>query len=105
MSDHPAPPAPAGSPGLLRRVAGLAGPYLKSEERVAARLLLAAIIALTLLQIAIQVRFNLWSAAFFNALENRDMAAFHHQLLVFCGLAAASMGVSVYQTYLKQSLQ
>jgi putative ATP-binding cassette transporter len=97
---HAAPPR-----GLLRRVAGLAGPYLRSEERVVARLMLAAIIALTLLQIAIQVRFNLWSADFFNALENRDMAAFHRQLVVFCGLAAASMAVSVYQTYLKQTLQ
>ncbi len=92
-------------PGLLRRVAGLAGPYLASEERGIARLMLGAIIALTLLQIAIQVRLNTWSADFFNALEAKDMAAFHRQLLVFCGLAAASMAVAVYQTYLKQSLQ
>jgi putative ATP-binding cassette transporter len=91
--------------GLLRRVLGLAGPYLQSEEKTIARTMLVAIILLTLLQIAIQVRFNLWSADFFNALENRDMAAFHRQLLIFCGLAAASMAVSVYQTYLKQCLQ
>ena len=103
-------PSPPTSPLIRRpnapsRFWRLAGVYFSSEEKVSARLLLAAIIGLTVIQIALQVRFNLWNAAFFDALEKRDQANFMHQLLIFAGLAAASMAVTVYQLYLKQLLQ
>src|SRR5258708_4406917 len=91
--------------GLVARAWGLAGPYLASEERRPAWLLLGSIILLTLAQIALQVRFNTWNADFFNALEAHDRGAFHYQLGVFAVLATGSMGVTVYQTYLKQMLQ
>ena len=90
------------APGRFWRLAGV---YFQSEEKASARLLLAAIIGLTVIQIGLQVRFNLWNAAFFDALEKRDQASFMSQLLVFAGLAATSMAVTVYQLYLKQLLQ
>ncbi len=92
-------------PNAPTRFWRLAGVYFNSEDKVSARLLLAAILGLTVLQIVLQVRFNLWNAAFFNALEQREEAAFMHQLLIFAGLASASMAVTVYQLYLKQLLQ
>jgi putative ATP-binding cassette transporter len=98
-----APPLPAG--GSWKRIWTLTSPYFRSEERLRARLLLAAIILLTLVQIAIQVRFNWWNGDFFNALEARDSAAFLRQIVLFAGLAAASMAATVYQQSLKQSLQ
>ena len=62
---------PAGSQGFLRRFVALAAPYFTSEERWAAWLMTGGLIALTLLQIGIAVRLNVWNRDFFNALEGR----------------------------------
>ena len=105
MSTSDPSPPPVRRPNAPTRFWRLAGVYFQSEEKVAARFLLAAIIGLTVIQIALQVRFNLWNAAFFDALEKRDQSTFMNQLMVFAGLAAASMAVAVYQLYLKQLLQ
>jgi putative ATP-binding cassette transporter len=108
QSPPPAPPIePSGgeSGGLLRRFFRLAGPYFSSEEKWVARMLLAGVLGLTLLQLAIQIRLNLWNKDFFNALEARDWGAFIGVMGLFAFLAAASMGTAVYQVYLKQLLQ
>src|SRR5205085_10792567 len=65
-------------------------------------LLTAGVIGLTLLQIAFAVRLNIWNRDFFNALEGRDWDAFLYQMGLFALLCAATMGVAVYQTYVKQ---
>jgi putative ATP-binding cassette transporter len=90
---------------LVRRFLRLAMPYFSSEEKWMARLLAGGVIALTLLQIGIQIRFNLWSRDFFNALEIRDWNAFLKVTVTFVLLAGTSMSVAVYQVYLKQLLQ
>jgi vitamin B12/bleomycin/antimicrobial peptide transport system ATP-binding/permease protein len=110
MSDAATPPPPAAAPPVesrhfLRKIWALASPYFASEERLRARLTLGSIIGLTLAQIAIQIRFNWWNADFFNALEKHDQGAFFYQILTFLVLAAGSMVVTVFQLYLKQSLQ
>jgi len=101
--------APDGSPqepgGFLRRFIALAAPYFTSEERWTAWLLTGGVIGLTLLQIAFAVRLNIWNRDFFNALEWRDWDAFLYQMGLFALLCAATMGVAVYQTYVKQLLQ
>jgi putative ATP-binding cassette transporter len=83
----------------------LAGPYFNSEERWVARSLLAGVIVLTLLQIGIQVRLNVWNRDFFNALEKRDWGVFLGQMGMFAVLLAAAMVIAVYQAYVKQLLQ
>ncbi|MDB5380084.1 MAG: transporter ATP-binding protein [Rubritepida sp.] len=85
--------------GQLTRV------WLRAPDRGNARWLLFFLLALTVAQVAIQIRLNLWNRDFFNALENRDFAAFRTQILVFLGFAALSMGVAVYQLYVKQLAQ
>jgi putative ATP-binding cassette transporter len=55
--------------------------------------------------VLVQMRFNLWNRDFFNALENRDGAAFRWQIVIFLGLAASAMAVAVYQLYTKQLIQ
>ncbi|MFC7543832.1 ABC transporter ATP-binding protein/permease [Siccirubricoccus deserti] len=62
-------------------------------------------LALTLLQIAIQVRFNIWNRDFFNALETRDRAAFFGQMGLFLVLTLGSMATAVFQLYVRQLLQ
>ena len=52
--------------------AGWPGSISTARRSGRARLLAAGVLALTLLQIGIQVRFNIWNRDFFNALEQRD---------------------------------
>ena len=90
---------------FLRRFWPLMGPFFFGKAGRVPPLLALALVLLTLLQVGIQVRFNLWNRDFFNALEARDSNAFMNQLGVFALLAAASMGVAVYQIYVKQLIQ
>src|ERR1700679_1874409 len=105
----PSPPeaaAPTVSTGFFRRFWRLAGPFFSDpKERWKARLLTGTVLALTLLQIGIQVRINVWNRDFFNALQYHNWPDFLHQMIVFAVLGGISMGVAVYQVYLKQLLQ
>src|SRR5213592_4496056 len=85
----------AAPPGFVRRFLALAAPFFTSDERWIARFLTVGVIALTLLQIAIAVRLNVWNRDFFNALENRDWNAFLMQMGLFALLCTATMGVAV----------
>jgi putative ATP-binding cassette transporter len=89
--------------GAVRAFLRLAGGFFLRERQ--AKWLGAGLTALTLLQILIQIRFNLWNRDFFNALENRDRDAFLWQMVLFLGLAGASMITAVYQLYVKQLVQ
>ncbi|MBV9014555.1 MAG: ABC transporter ATP-binding protein/permease, partial [Alphaproteobacteria bacterium] len=99
------PDPPDGSSALLRRFVALAAPYFSSDERWAAWLMTGGVVLLTLLQIGFAIRLNVWNRDFFNALEGRDWHAFLYQMGLFGLLCAATMGVAVYQTYIKQLLQ
>jgi putative ATP-binding cassette transporter len=80
-------------------------PYWASDERWAARGLLAAIVALNLGIVFINVRLNAWNAAFFDAIQAKDQHEFVHQLCWFTALAAAFIVCAVYALYLTQLLQ
>jgi vitamin B12/bleomycin/antimicrobial peptide transport system ATP-binding/permease protein len=110
IAASPEAPPPGGVSGLdrrgfLRRFIRLAGPVFASDEKWMVRLLALGVIALSLSQIAVQIRLNLWNAEFFNALEARNWLAFIETMWIFALLASASMGIAVYQVYLKQLLQ
>jgi putative ATP-binding cassette transporter len=79
--------------------------YWWSEEKVSARLLLLAIIALTLGMVFMNVQINLWQNQFFNSLQDRNQSQFYRQLLRFVGLAGVWVVMSVYAQYLTQVLQ
>jgi vitamin B12/bleomycin/antimicrobial peptide transport system ATP-binding/permease protein len=83
----------------------LARPYFWSEDRWAGRLLLAAVIAIELSLVGLNVLFNRWNARFYNSLQERDWDTFIAELLYFCVLAAAFILLAVYQLYLRQWLQ
>ncbi|MBV1799530.1 ABC transporter ATP-binding protein/permease [Siccirubricoccus sp. G192] len=91
--------------GFIRRFWRLARGYFTGDERWRARGLAAGVLVLTILQIGIQVRFNIWNRDFFNALETRDRSAFFGQMWFFLVLAAASMVTAVGQLYVRQMLQ
>ena len=84
----------------------LAIPYFRdSEDRVAGRILLAAVVAIELAIVAINVLINQWNARFYNALQDRNWDTFVTQLMIFCVLAGSFIVLAVYQLYLNQWLQ
>ncbi|MGA2129366.1 MAG: ABC transporter ATP-binding protein/permease [Xanthobacteraceae bacterium] len=80
-------------------------PYFRSEDRVAGRILLAALMAIELSIVGINVLLNQWSNRFYNALQEYAWDDFVRQLLIFCALAAGYIVLAVYQLYLNQWLQ
>ena len=89
---------------FFRRVWKLVTPYWRSEEKAIAWGLLIAVIALSLFSVAISVWVNSWYRDFYNALEKKDLAAFTHLILYFCGIAAVAILGAVYRLYLTQML-
>jgi putative ATP-binding cassette transporter len=83
----------------------LAAPYFQSEERWVGRGLLAALIAIELMIVGINVMINAWSSRFYTALQEYNWDIFVREVLVFCALAAAYITLAVYQIYLNQWLQ
>ncbi len=90
---------------FLPELWALTRPYWFSEERWAARGLLAVIIALNLGLVYINVLLNQWNNDFYNTLQNMDKDGFFYQLGKFGVIAAAYIVVAVYQLYLNQMLQ
>ncbi|WP_306306144.1 hypothetical protein [Methylomonas koyamae] len=58
----------------------LAGPFWCSENKASIRGLSAALVALTVAQIAVSVIITEWSADLFDALEQRSMSRFFTQI-------------------------
>jgi vitamin B12/bleomycin/antimicrobial peptide transport system ATP-binding/permease protein len=90
---------------FLSDVWRLTRPYWSSEERWAARGLLAAIVALNLGAVAIEVWLTQVNSTIFNALEEKNQSGFIDALLMFGGLALVFIAVAVYRLYLNQMLQ
>src|SRR3954465_5782498 len=90
---------------MLATIWRLAYPYFRSEDRVAGRVLLGGLITIELSLVAINVLLNQWQNRFYNALQELNWALFITQLLIFCALAAAYIGLAVYRLYINQWLQ
>ena len=90
------------TPAIVWRIAV---PYFRSEDRLAGRLLLAAVIAIELLVVGINVLLNQWNNRFYNALQEKNWDSFVREIGIFCILAACYIALAVYQLYLNQWLQ
>jgi ABC-type uncharacterized transport system fused permease/ATPase subunit len=101
------PEEPAGT-SLRRTLAdawAMIRPYWSSEDRWAAWGLLLAVVLLTLGMVYINVLFNRWNSAFFNALQDRNQTVFLAQLFRVSWLIAVFILLAVYQLYLSQMLE
>jgi putative ATP-binding cassette transporter len=83
----------------------IAAPYFRSEDKLAGRTLLAAVIAIELSLVGIDVLLNQWNNRFYNALQERKWDGFVREIGIFSLLAACYIGLAVYQLYLNQWLQ
>ena len=116
LADHnpearPGPPNRPEHPAItrLRRTLpnawAMIRPYWFSEDRWAAWGLLLVVVALTLAMVYINVLFNQWNNAFFNALQDKNRAMFRHQLIRVSWLLGIFILFAVYQLYLSQMLE
>ena len=75
----------------LATVWRIAAPYFRSEDKWAGRGLLAAVIAIELALVAIDVLLNQWSNRFYNALQDKNWDVFVREIGVFaCSRPASS---------------
>ena len=84
---------------FFRKVWAMITPYWRSEEKVKAWTLLIAVIALSLVSVGISVWFNTWYKDFYNALQEKDSAAFWQLILYFCGIAAVASSIGKDRNY------
>jgi vitamin B12/bleomycin/antimicrobial peptide transport system ATP-binding/permease protein len=83
----------------------IAAPYFRSEDKLAGRVLLAAVISIELSLVLIDVLLNQWNNRFYNALQERNWDGFVREIAIFSLLATFYIALSVYQLYLNQWLQ
>jgi vitamin B12/bleomycin/antimicrobial peptide transport system ATP-binding/permease protein len=83
----------------------IAAPYFRSEDKLAGRVLLAAVIGIELSLVLINVLLNQWNNRFYNALQEKNWDGFVREIGIFCLLATFYIALAVYQLYLNQWLQ
>ena len=91
--------------GFLRAAWDLTWPFWTGDEKWSARALLAAVVALNLASVWLNVRLNAWNNDFYNALQNYDWPKFWWQFAIFGMIATALIVDAVYQLYLRQILE
>lgn len=89
----------------LRLFVALARPFWRSEERWAARLLLASVVVLTLAQNWIAIRLSYWNRDFFDTIQRGDYAFFAQLGIVMIGLIFCSITFWLAEDYLFSSLK
>ena len=95
----------AKSRAFLRDFWALVRPYWYSDEKNSARLLLAAVVVLTLAMVYLSVQFNSWYNDFYNVLQEKKQGDFAYQMGKFLVLATIYIVIMVYEVYLNQMLQ
>jgi vitamin B12/bleomycin/antimicrobial peptide transport system ATP-binding/permease protein len=96
---------PAASDRVLAQLGSLLGALWRSRYRGRVGLLAAGIVVVLCANALGQIRLNAWQGAFFDSLEQRDLAIFGAQLLVFGVIVGGLLVLVVAQTWLKEMLQ
>ncbi len=97
------PQAPAGGAGdgVIAQIMSLARALGGSRHRYRLGLLAVGIVVVVCANAAGQIRLNVWQGAFYDALEQKHMPAFLHQLLVFGVIVGILLVLVVAQTWLQ----
>jgi len=93
-----------GRPRFLRQFVRMVATYWPIEEQWKAGGLIALLVALTLGQIALQVRINTWSANLFDALEQHSTDKFLVQIGVLAAILAAGMAITGAHLTIKRKI-
>ena len=90
---------------FFRELWSLTRPYWFSDHKWAARGLLAAVIALNLSLVYLEVVLSYWQNDFYNTLQNSNQPGFYAELIRFGWIATGFIVITVYELYLNQMLQ
>ena len=90
---------------FIYRFIRLASPFWSSEEKWLVRFLTAVFLGLTVSQIFIQIRINLWMAGLYNSLEQHSMSGFFQQIEILALILASGMTVNTTHMLIKRRLQ
>lgn len=93
------------SSGFLREFIHLAGPFWSTEDRCRAWALTAALVVLTLGQVAVPITINLWSASLFDALEQKAMDRFLTLVALMFAIILGNMVITTTHLWIKRLLQ
>ncbi|WP_243372981.1 ABC transporter ATP-binding protein/permease [Microvirga solisilvae] len=78
---------------------------LRAREGSIGKWIIASLIALNLLQVALSVRLSFFNRDMYNAIQDKDAAAFWYQLLlIFTPLAAVSVAMALAEVLLQNTL-
>jgi vitamin B12/bleomycin/antimicrobial peptide transport system ATP-binding/permease protein len=89
---------------FLKAFWALTKPYWVSSERRVGLTLLVTVIAMSLMLVWVEVKFNTWNNDFYNTLQDRDQAEFFRQLGMFTVIAVIYIVTRVYENYFQQML-
>jgi putative ATP-binding cassette transporter len=89
---------------FLSALWALTKPYWASKERLRGVTLLVATVALALILVWNEVRFNTWNKDFYTTFETKDEAEFYRQIGVFTLLAVLYILSLSYKQYFQQML-
>jgi putative ATP-binding cassette transporter len=106
---------------VIRTITALADPFFRADtpsttfgrlfawigptEGSVGRRLVALLIAINFLQVAIQIRLNVWYRDLFNALQEKNADVFWYQIFgIFAPLAFVWISIAVYEIYVDSSL-
>ena len=97
-------PAPTGAErnGVITQLLSLARALATSRYRYRLGLLAAGIVFVIGANAAGQIRLNVWQGDFYDAIEQRHVPAFAHQLLIFLVIAGGLLVLVVAQTWLRE---
>ena len=108
-SNQPAPPpgqpVPAAGDGIVPQVLSLWRALRASRHRRTVGLLAAGIVLVVCLNVIGQIRLNRWQGTFYDAIEQKQIAAFASQLLVFVVIAGGLLVLVVSQTWLQEMVK
>ena len=104
-SPQPGPPFPAGGERVASQVLSLWRALRTSRHRRTVGLLAAGIVLVICLNVVGQLALNRWQGTFYDAIEQRRMAAFVSQLLVFGVIAGGLLILVVSHTWLLEMLK
>ena len=90
--------------GFFIQFMKLAGPFWNSENRLVIRIETLLLIGFTLLQIGLAVYITQWSAALYDAIEQRSMAGVKAQIGVLMLIFAASITITTTHLIIKRRL-
>jgi putative ATP-binding cassette transporter len=102
---HPACGPLNHSPQFFRDFIRISGPYWTGPGHWRPRLLTAALALLVVVQVALAIRLNIWSADLFDALERRSTDGTMHQIGIFGVILLGSMTANTAHLVFRRHLQ